>query len=187
MNNDEAQYSSLDVERLIGVKTLTERMANLSVTNASLMTKLESHMSGEDKTLASINRSVERLHQRIEERDDSLMQCRIDLENKIKNDYVTKPELSIELERLGTRLIKHLDERIDPLDKRITANRDEYVKMRNILTGIVLTVTIAGGLLQYVLTTYKTATEISGASGQYDRNMNHIIELLQKQQERSAQ
>lgn len=135
-------YSYDQVNELIQVATLANKLTALEGKYETLIDKMETAISNENAYGERLEKTVDELKTKLDSSSDNLYQCKAEVEDTLKTGYVTNEQLKIALMEMQTSIqtsitssnealrkeFKHFGESIN---KQVRANTDLLTKYRN--------------------------------------------------------
>lgn len=169
-----AEYSDIDLDRIVGA-AIGGRIARIEE-------RFNAHSIAEEHTgkatkdaITETRDAIARLHERIDERADSLAVCKDMLKREISETYVTRSELTIALNKTAGEINEKLGGKIDLLREQYSADRAEISKYKTTISAVIITLTMLGGLVSWSLSNYNTAQQIAETNNGRDAIMQQIL------------
>ena len=121
MQKDSAHYdiSSETIRDLVSVQVLTLRLEELERRNAESLQSNRDRVTKIDLLIEDLYTKINALTERIGDGNQSLAQCRNDLEDKVRRDFVTREQLDLAMIKQGEMLSKILADRFDTFATRM--------------------------------------------------------------------
>lgn len=165
-----AEYSDVELDRIVGA-ALGGRIARIEE-------RFNAHSIAEERTGAETRDALTRLHERIDERADNLSVCKEGLKREISENYVTRSELTIALNKTAGDINGKLGGKIDSLREQYSADRAEIARYKTTISAVIVTLTVLGGLVSWSLANYNTAQQIGEQDNGRDRLMRQILDEM---------
>ena len=170
------EYSRDQVNDLINANMQIARLESLQEQNKINWQSLQRDLSDQAARMSTISDRIQSIDRTFHESRAFVTECKIDLEEKMKGNYVTHEQLDMSLERFSARLSNEmsaqlggrldafatrLDAKYSKMDDEIKETRDSLRRLVHIITGVALTFAAIAGVMQFANNTVTTANQIT--------------------------
>ncbi len=144
-------YTRDEMRDIVNAQTLSLRLEAIERRNEDNWQRFDRHTHDEEGRIESIYEKIDALDAKFGDSRQVVAQCKIELEDKIRAQYITKEQLELSLARTAESISRdireqlrsfgnRMDEKIAKVEAQNQATADQLKKAMYIGTGILLAI-----------------------------------------------